>query len=134
MEESSELIEILLKDVNNTWSNMVCELDRSQKICSNLSIPIIRFFYHAKLIVQDVTSGDRADRSHCRIKELQQDVIVECYLEAKYYHYDPEEIYELIDFNVNAENLVKSDDIVTVQNIRRMSTVLPLVSMTTSKS
>ena len=44
-------------------------------------------------------------------------MIVECYLEAKYYHYDPEDIYELVDYNVNVENLAESDDIVTVQNI-----------------
>ena len=51
------------------------------------------------------------------IKELQPDVIVECYLEAKYYHYNPEDIYELVDYNVNAQNLSESDDIVTVQKI-----------------
>ena len=51
------------------------------------------------------------------IKELQPDVIVECYLEAKYYHYDPEDIYELVDYNVNAKNLAESDDIATVLNI-----------------
>ena len=51
------------------------------------------------------------------IKELQPDVIVECYLEARYYHYDPEDIYELVDYNVKAENLVESDDIVTMQYI-----------------
>ena len=44
-------------------------------------------------------------------------MIVECYLEAKYYDYDPANIYELVDFNVNVENLVESHDIVTVQNI-----------------
>ena len=42
------------------------------------------------------------------IKELQPDVIVECYLEAKYYHYDPLDMYELVDFNVNVENLIES--------------------------
>ena len=29
----------------------------------------------------------------------------------------PVDIYELVDFNVNVENLVESDDIVTVQNV-----------------
>ena len=32
------------------------------------------------------------------IKELQPDVIVERYLDAKYYHYDPEDIYELGEY------------------------------------
>ena len=30
------------------------------------------------------------------IKELQPDVIVECYLEAKYYHYDPSDMYDSV--------------------------------------
>ena len=51
------------------------------------------------------------------IKELQPDVIVERYLDAKYYHYDPEDIYELGDYNVYVENLAESDDIVTMQFI-----------------
>ena len=51
------------------------------------------------------------------IQALQPDVIVECYLEAKYYHYDPSDIYELVDFDINVANLIESDDIVTVQNI-----------------
>ena len=51
------------------------------------------------------------------LQALQPDVIVQCYFEAKYYHYDPSDIYELVDFNVNVENLLESDDIVTVQNI-----------------
>ena len=53
------------------------------------------------------------------IKELQPDVIVECYFEAKHHHYDPEDIYELVDCNVNAESLVESDDIVTVQYLEK---------------
>ena len=51
----------------------------------------------------------------CNNSILQPDVIVECYLEAKYYHYDPEDIYELGDYSVYAENLAESDDIVTTQ-------------------
>ena len=48
-------------------------------------------------------------------KELQPDVIVERFLEAKYYHFDPEDIYELSDYNVHSENLAESDNIVTMQ-------------------
>ena len=51
------------------------------------------------------------------IKELQPDVIVERYLDAKYYHYNLEDIYELGDYNVYAENVAESDDIVTMQFI-----------------
>ena len=57
-------------------------------------------------------AGSTAD-----IKELQPGVIVERHLEAKYYHYDPEDIYKLVDYNVTAEKLAESDDIVTVLNI-----------------
>ena len=53
------------------------------------------------------------------INELEPDVIVECYLAAKYYHDDPEDIHELADYNVNTENLAESDDIVTVQHLEK---------------
>ena len=52
-----------------------------------------------------------------RFQELKPHVIVERYLDAKYYHYDPEDIYELSDSNVNAENLAESDNVVTLNSI-----------------
>ena len=39
------------------------------------------------------------------------------YLDAKCYHYDPENIYELSDYNVNAEHLADSDNVVTLNSI-----------------
>ena len=54
-----------------------------------------------------------------RIQELQPDVIVECYLEAKYSHYDTVDLLEFGEFNDTVENLLeedKLDNIVTVQN------------------
>ena len=51
------------------------------------------------------------------IKEIQPDVIVERYLDAEYYHYDPEDVYEMSDYNVHAESLAESDNIVTMQFI-----------------
>ena len=54
---------------------------------------------------------------HADIKELKLDVIVERYLDAKYYHYDPEDIYELSDYNVNAKCLADSDKVVTLDSI-----------------
>ena len=51
------------------------------------------------------------------IKELQPDVIVECYLEAKHYRYDPMDMLELVDCNATIENLIESDNIVTVQHM-----------------
>ena len=46
------------------------------------------------------------------LKDLQPDVILERYLDAKYYQYDPEEIYEMCDYNSNAKYLAESDQIV----------------------
>ena len=120
MEELSEsTVKSLLKDVNNTWSTMVMRTrpfseDLFQSIHPNHQVlvsckPHPPGCHEWKPVQTDIAAD---------IKELQPDVIVECYLAAKYYHYDPADIYELVDFNVNAENLVESDDIVTVQNIK----------------
>ena len=54
---------------------------------------------------------------HDDLKVLQPDVIVERYLDAKYYHYDPEDIYDLSDYNTNAKYLAESDHIVTLTSI-----------------
>ena len=51
---------------------------------------------------------------HDDMKNFQPDVIVERYLDAKYYHYDPEEIHDMGDYNCNAEYLADSDQIVTL--------------------
>ena len=50
---------------------------------------------------------------HDELKVLEPDVIVEQYLDAKYYHYDPEDIYDMCDYNINAKYLAESDHIVT---------------------
>ena len=42
---------------------------------------------------------------------------MERYLDAKYYHYDPEDIQEFSDYNVNAEHLEESDNVVTLNSI-----------------
>ena len=51
---------------------------------------------------------------HDELKERQPDVIVEKYLDAKYYQYDPAEIYEMCEYNTNAKYLAESDQIVTL--------------------
>ena len=51
---------------------------------------------------------------HDDMKHFQPDVIVERYLDAKYYHYDPEEIHDMGDYNCNAKYLADSDQIVTL--------------------
>ena len=59
----------------------------------------------------------RQQQVHADLKELQPDVIVEKYLDAKYYHYAPEDLYELSDYNVNATYLAESDQIVTLTSM-----------------
>ena len=50
------------------------------------------------------------------VQKWQSDVIVECYLDAKYYHYDPVDVLGFVEFNETVENLLEEDNIVTVQN------------------
>ena len=38
-------------------------------------------------------------------QDLNPDVTVECYLDAKYYHYDPVQLNGIVDFNTNFANL-----------------------------
>ena len=51
---------------------------------------------------------------HDDIKELRPDVIVERYLDAKYYQYTPDDIHEMCEYNFNAKYLAESDQIVTL--------------------
>ena len=46
---------------------------------------------------------------HDDIKELKPNVIVERYLDAKYYQYAPDDIHEMCDYNSNATYLAESD-------------------------
>ena len=51
---------------------------------------------------------------HDEIRELQPDVIVERYLDAKYYQYPPDQVKEMSEYNSNATYLADSDQIVTL--------------------
>ena len=51
---------------------------------------------------------------HDEIRDLQPDVIVERYLDAKYYQHSPDEIHEMSDYNSNATYLADSDQIITL--------------------
>ena len=53
-------------------------------------------------------------RLHDDIRALQPDVIVERYLDAKYYQYSPELVQEMSDYNSKATYLTESDQIVTL--------------------
>ena len=51
------------------------------------------------------------------VKELNPDVIAECYLEAKYCHYDTAELTNLSDINANFAHLANSDTVLTVSEM-----------------
>ena len=53
-------------------------------------------------------------RVHDEIRELQPDVIVERYLDAKYYHHPPDQVQEMSEYNSNATYLADSDQIMTL--------------------
>ena len=48
------------------------------------------------------------------IQEIQPDVIVERYLDAKYYQHSPDAIHDMSDYNSNAKYLADSDQIITL--------------------
>ena len=52
---------------------------------------------------------------HDEIQELQPDMIVERYLDAKYYQHSPADICDMSDFNSNATYLAESDQVITLQ-------------------
>ena len=52
---------------------------------------------------------------HDEIQELQPDVIVERYLDAKYYQHSPTAICDMSDYNSNAIYLAESDQVITLQ-------------------
>ena len=119
MENSSEHIaKSLLQDVNSMWSTMVMR-----------TMPFSEDLFQSIYPNHQVLLSCKSHRPGCHqwrpmrsdltaeIKELQPDVIVECYLKAKYYHYDPTDMLELVDFNANVENLTESDNVVTVQHM-----------------
>ena len=65
------------------------------------------------------------------VQEFNPDVIIECYLDAKYYHYDALELNDLTDFNANFAMMTRSL-LLTTQTV--MSTTPVLLLMRTSKS
>ena len=54
---------------------------------------------------------------HDEVRELQPDVIVERYLDAKYYQHSPDELYGMSDYNSNAKYLADSDQIITLNTM-----------------
>ena len=51
---------------------------------------------------------------HEDIRALQPDVIVERYLDAKYYQHPPDQVQEMSEYNSNATYLADSDQIMTL--------------------
>ena len=106
-ESNRSIVKALLEHVNDTWSTMAMRTrprsdDLFQHIHPNhqvlLSCKPHRPGCHQWRPMQQNINAD--------IKELQPDVIVERYLDAKYYHYDPEDIYEFGDYNGHRDNAI----------------------------
>ena len=55
---------------------------------------------------------------HDDIRELQPDVIVERYLDAKYYQHPPELVQEMSEYNSKATYLAESDQIMTLNEMK----------------
>ena len=51
---------------------------------------------------------------HEEIRDLQPDVIVERYLDAKYYQHSPDLVHEMSEYNSNATYLAESDQVMTL--------------------
>ena len=97
-ESHKSIVNALLEHVNETWSTMVTRTrpfsdDLFQHIHPHhqvlLSCKPHRPGCHQWRPLQQNIDAD--------IKELEPDMIVERYLAAKYYHYNPEDINELSD-------------------------------------
>ena len=56
------------------------------------------------------------------VTEIKPDVIVECYLDAKYYHYNPAELNDLHNVSDNFKILLDCDEVLTI-NQATMDTI-----------
>ena len=107
----------LLKDVTTAWSTLTMRTtpfpeDLFQRIHPN---------HQVLLSCKPHRPGCHQWRpAHTKlahqIRELQPDVIVECYLDARHYHCDPVELFELAEFNDTVENLLEKANIITIEN------------------
>ena len=90
----------------NGGAQLRCVSIPSWQTCSKKLIHIIKFFCPSNHIDLDVTNGDQLATTLVEeIQQLNADVIVECYLDAKYYDYDPVELNDIVDFNANVVEL-----------------------------
>ena len=55
-----------------------------------------------------------SDITLAEVTEINPDAIVECYLDVKYYHYDPDELNDLSNVYDNFKALTDSDEVLTV--------------------
>ena len=120
----------LLKDIKSTWSTMVMQTtpfpaNLLQDIHPNHQVLLSRKPHrpgcHQWRPAQTTLATE--------IRELQPDVIVECYLNAKYYQYDPVDLRRVCRFN---ETVEEDDNIMTVKKAEMDG--CPCPSMTTSRS
>ena len=115
-EYDNNIAKVLLTVLSNTWSTMVM---RTTPFPSDL------FQAHPH---HQVLLSRKHHRPGCRqwrpaqttlaeeARELNADVISECYLDAKNYRCDPVERIDLVDFSANVAGLLENDNIVNVEN------------------
>ena len=73
-----------------------------------MSVLIMKSCFLANLTNQGAINGSRRIYRYMHdIRELQPDVIVERYLDAKYYQHPPEQMQEMSECNSNATYLVR---------------------------
>ena len=92
----------------------------SPQTCSKRSILVIRSLCPQNRTNLKVTRGDEPafpPIKRFKLQKLNPDVIVECYLDAKHYPYDPVELIDLADIHANFVNLVNDANVATVAEI-----------------
>ena len=72
----------------------------------------MRFYFPASPIGRVAINGHL--QVHDEIRDLQPDVIVERYLDAKYYQHPPDRVQEMSEYNSSATYLATSDQIMTL--------------------
>ena len=96
------MVEALMVPASAMWSTMVMHThpfteDLLQKVCPHHDV-ILSCKPHRPGCHQWRPLHSQV---HDDLRELKPDVIVERYLDAKYYQYSPEDIQEMPDYNAN---------------------------------
>ena len=125
----------LLKDVTNTWSTMLMRTmpfpaDLFQDVHPNHQVLLFCKPHRPKCHQWRPTQSELT----AEVRELQPYLIVECYLDAKYYHYDLVNLLELSNSMRRLRTCLKRSTSSLCRMRRWMSSAFPCPSMTLSRS